>query len=68
MPKNLQTVVLHCRINNNDKDRPIGIAKSIISIATSILERKPNADVFITGLLPRDKLPSIGRKHRISKQ
>ena len=62
IPKNLQTAIIHCWTNNIDKNDPEDIKTAILSIAYFILEKKPQADVIITGLLPRDKEISHRRK------
>ena len=62
IPKNLQTAIIHCGTNNIDKNDPEDIKTAILSIAYFILEKKPQADVIITGLLPRDKEISHRRK------
>ena len=55
IPKNLEMAIIHCGTNNVDKNDPEDIKTTILSIAYFILEKKPQADVIITGLLPRDK-------------
>ena len=62
IPKNLQTATMHCRTNNIDKNDPEDIKTAILSIAYFILEKKPQAEVIITGLLPGDKEISHRRK------
>ena len=62
IPKILQTAIIHCGTNNIDKNDPEDIKTAILSIAYFILEKKPQADVIITGLLPRDKEISHWRK------
>ena len=55
IPKNLQTAVIQCGTNNIDKKDPEDIKTAILSIVHFILGKKPQAEVIITGLLPRDK-------------
>ena len=64
IPKNLQTAIIHCGTNNIDKNDPEDIKTAILSIAYFILEKKPQADIIITGLLPRDKEIFHQRKRR----
>ena len=61
-PKTYRQQITHCETNNIDKNDPEDIKTAILSIAYFILEKKPQADVIITGLLPRDKEISHRRK------
>ena len=62
IPENLQTAIIHCGTNNIDKNDPEDIKTAILSIAYSILEKKPQADFIITDLLSRDNEISYQRK------
>ena len=62
IPKNLQTAIIHFGTNNIDQNDPEDIKTAILSIAYFILVKKPQADIIITGLLPRDKEISHRRK------
>ena len=60
--KNLQTAIIYCGTNNINKNDPEDIKTAILSITYFILEKKPQADVIIADLLPRNKEISHRRK------
>ena len=60
--KKLQTAIIYCGTNNINKNDPEDIKTAILSITYFILEKKPQADVIITDLLPRNKEISHRRK------
>ena len=55
MPLNLQVAFVHCGTNNLDRDNPAEIRDGIASIVYTIQEKKPNANIIVSGLLPRDQ-------------
>ena len=62
MVKFLRIYGQQCETDNIDKNYPKDIKTAILSIAYFILKEKPQADVTITWLLPRDKEISHRRK------
>ena len=52
---NLQVAFVHCGTNNLDRDNPAEIRDGIASIVYTIQEKKPNANIIVSGLLPRDQ-------------
>ena len=65
LPSNLQVAVIHCGTNNIDHNTPEDISNGLTLVVHAILERKPNADVIVTGILPRDK--HISCRHELIK-
>ena len=55
IPLNLQVAFVHCGTNNLDHDNPAEIRDGIASIVYTIQEKKPNANIIVSGLLPRDQ-------------
>ena len=55
IPLNLQVAFIHCGTNNLDRDNPAEIRDGIASIVYTIQEKKPNANIIVSGLLPRDQ-------------
>ena len=55
IPLNLQVAFVHCGTNNLDRDNPTEIRDGIASIVYTIQEKKPNANIIVSGLLPRDQ-------------
>ena len=55
IPLNLQVAFVHCGANNLDRDNPAEIRDGIASIVYTIQEKKPNANIIVSGLLPRDQ-------------
>ena len=51
----IKYAVIQCGVNNIDIDPPIDIANGIITIALTIIRKKPGINVIITGLLPRNQ-------------
>ena len=63
--RNLQVAVIHCGTNNIDHSTPEDISNGLTLVVHAILERKPNADRTVTGILPRDK--HISCRHDLIK-
>ena len=55
IPLNLQVAFVHCGTDNLDRDNPAEIRDAIASIVYTIQEKKPNANIIVSGLLPRDQ-------------
>ena len=55
IPLNLQVAFVHCGTNNLDRDNPAEMRDGIASIVYTIQEKKPNANIIVSGLLPRDQ-------------
>ena len=55
IPLNLEVAFVHCGTNNLDRDNPAEIRDGIASIVYTIQEKKPNANIIVSGLLPRDQ-------------
>ena len=55
IPLNLQVAFVHGGTNNLDRDNPAEIRDGIASIVYTIQEKKPNANIIVSGLLPRDQ-------------
>ena len=55
IPLNLQVAFVHCGTNNLDRDNPAEIRDGIASIVYTIQEKKPNANIIVSGFLPRDQ-------------
>ena len=55
IPLNLQVAFVHCGTNNLDRDNPAEIRDGIASIVYTIQKKKPNANIIVSGLLPRDQ-------------
>ena len=55
IPLNLQVAFVHCGTNNLDRDNPAEIRDGIASIVNTIQEKKPNDNIIVSGLLPRDQ-------------
>ena len=51
----MQAAVIHCGTNNIDHNTPEDISNGLTLVVHVILERKPDADVIVIGILPRDK-------------
>ena len=70
IPLNLQVAFVHCGTNNLDRDNPAEIRDGIASIVYTIQEKKPNANIIVSGLLPRgqeissrrDKIKLVNQK------
>ena len=58
---NLQVAFVHCGTNNLDRDNPDEIRDGIASIVYTIQEKKPDANIIVSGLLPRDQ--EISSRH-----
>ena len=61
IPLNLQVAFVHCGTNNLDRDNSAEIRDGIASIVYTIQEKKPNANIIVSGLLPRDQEVSSRR-------
>ena len=55
IPLNLQVAFVHCGTNNLDRDNPAEIRDGNASIVYTIQEKKPDANIIVSGLLPRDQ-------------
>ena len=55
IPLNLQVAFVHCGTNNLDRDNPAEIRDGIASIVYTIQEKNFNANIIVSGLLPRDQ-------------
>ena len=53
VPPNLQVAIIHCGTNNLSRNTPADICRGIAAIAKSILGKKSDAKVIVTGLFPR---------------
>ena len=58
----IKFIVVHCGANNLDYNNPIDIAKGILNIGKSLLEKAPKTNITLTGMLPRDRYKSKRRK------
>ena len=58
-PPRLKNVVILCGTNNINKDPPDDIVQGLIAIGSSFKSRFNSPNIFICGLLPRDKCFSI---------
>ena len=61
IPPSVKFIVVHCGTNNLDYNNPIDIAKGILNIGKSLLEKAPKSNIILTGILPRDKYKSKRR-------
>ena len=61
IPPSVKFIVIHCETNNLDYNDPIDIAKGILNIGKSLLEKAPKSNIILTGILPRDKHKSKRR-------
>ena len=61
IPLSVRFIVIHCEANNLDYNDPIDIAKGILNIGKSLLEKAPKSNIILTGILPRDKYKSKKR-------
>ena len=57
-PPSVKFIVIHCGSNNLDFNHPIDIAKGILNIGKSLLEKAPKWNIIWTTILPRDKYKS----------
>ena len=64
IPPSVKFIVIHRGTNNLDYNDPIDIAKGILNIGKSLLEKAPKSNTILTGLLPRDKYKSK-RKNKL---
>ena len=62
IPSSVKFIIVHCGTNNLDYDDPNCIAKGILNIGKSLLNKAPTSNILLTGLLPRDKCNSNRRK------
>ena len=62
IPSSVKFLIVHCGTNNLDYDDPNCIAKGILNISKSLLNKAPTSNILLTGLLPRDKCNSNRRK------
>ena len=62
IPSSVKFIIVHCGTNNLDYDDPNCIAKGILNIGKSLLNKAPISYIILTGLLPRDKCNSNRRK------
>ena len=61
IPPSVKFIVVHCGTDNLDYNDPIDIAKAILSIGKSLLEKAPKSNIILTGILPHDKYKSKRR-------
>ena len=54
IPPSVKLIVISCETNNLDYNDPIDIAKGILNIGKSLLEKAPKSNIILTGILPRD--------------
>ena len=66
LPNRTRLIIVHVGTNNVERDSAVDIAAAIILIANMLHQRNPDAQVIITGLLPRGLYPSIIRDKIIS--
>ena len=52
---NLQVAVVHCGTNDLDRDNPAEIRDGIASTVYNIQEKKPDTNIIVSGLLPKDQ-------------
>ena len=52
IPPSVKFIVVHCGTNNLDYNNPIDIAKGILNIGKSLLEKAPKSNTVLTGILP----------------
>ena len=57
----VKLIVIHCGGNNLNDNDPIDIAKGILNIGKFLLEKSPQSNKILTGILPRDKYKSKRR-------
>ena len=57
----LKNVVILCGTNNINKDSPYDIAQGLIDISSAFKNQPSNPNIFIYGILPRDRYCSINR-------
>ena len=62
IPSSVKFIIVHCGTNNLDYDDPNCIAKGILNIGKSLLNKAPTSNILLTGLLPSDKCNSNRRK------
>ena len=59
IPPSVKFIVIHCGTNNLDYNDTIDVAKGILKIGKSLLEKAPKSNIILTGIiLPRDKYKS----------
>ena len=62
IPSSVKFIIVHYGTNNLDYDDLNCIAKGILNIGKSLLNKAPTSNILLTGLLPRDKYNSNRRK------
>ena len=62
IPSSVKFIIVHCGTNNLDYDYPNCIAKGILNISKSLLNKAATSNILLTGLLPCDKCNSNRRK------
>ena len=50
-PPSVKFIVIHCGTNNLDCNDPIDIAKGILNIGKSLLEKAPKSNIILTGIV-----------------
>ena len=60
--RSVKFIVVHCETNNLDYNDSIDIAKGILNIGKSLVEKSAKSNVILTGILPRDKYKSKRNK------
>ena len=63
IPQSVKFIVINCETNNLDSNDPIDIAKGILNIGKSLLEKAPKSNIILTDILPRDKYKSNRRNN-----
>ena len=56
-------ISIHCGTNNLDYNNSIDVAKGILNIGKSLLEKAPKSNINLTGKLPHDKSKSKRRNN-----
>ena len=62
IPSSVKFIIVLCGTNILDYDDPNRIAKGILNIGKSLLNKAPTSNIISAGLLPRDKCNSNRRK------
>ena len=63
IPPSVKFIVIHRGTNNLDYNDFIDIAKGILNIGKSLLEKAPKSNVILTGILPQNKYKSKRRNN-----
>ena len=67
LSRSIKFVVIHCSTNNIDFNQPDNIASALIAMVEKIHMYRPEVNVILSGILPRDSDTASIRREKIQK-